>query len=416
MNNLIEASEPSCLKGKPMGEGRWVQLETAVPPVWKGGQGAIHGHFQTGVAIIFFQERGSFMFSRTRSFTSFVVLSLFLCVIALAVPATAGTTRTVKDQLGRDVVLPENVERVVCLEHHALDIILELQAGDSLVGVLQKWNKRLAGVDRIYPRLEELPMPGDLKSVNMEELLKLDPDVVIVTHYAPREMWEPIEKAGVPVVLLSFYVADLEEASKLNPELKDPDKAYTEGMKQAVRILGDVLGKQDKAESLVSFIEEKRALVSRYLTDVPEGSRVRCYMANPELHTYGTGKYTGVIMSRAGGRNVAGEIKGYQQVNMEQVLLWDPEVVFVQARYENLIDEITGSSSWQKTSAVRNGQVYLSPEYVKPWGHPCPESFALGELWMAKKLYPEQFKDVDMATVVNEFYERFYGVPYKGSH
>ncbi len=356
------------------------------------------------------------MFRNSKTFCFLTVFLLQLCLMILLVPAFADPLRTVKDQLGRDVALPEKVERVVCLEHHALDIILELQAGDTLVGVLQKWDTRLAGADRIYPRLKELSTPGDLQSVNMEELLKLNPDVVIITHYAPKEMWESIEKAGIPVILLSFYVADLEEASKLNPDLKDPDKAYTEGMKEAVLILGDVLGKRERAEALVSFIEEKRALVAEHLAAVSEEDRVRCYMANPELHTYGTGKYTGVIMDRAGGRNVAAEIKGYQQVNMEQILLWDPEVVFVQARYENLLGEIANSSSWQQTSAVRNGRVYMSPEYVKPWGHPCPESFALGELWMAKKLYPQQFEDVDLAAMVDEFYQTFYGVPYEGGH
>ncbi len=351
-----------------------------------------------------------------KAFRFLMVFSLLLCSVIFLVPAFADPLRIVKDQLGREVALPEKVERVVCLEHHALDIILELQAGETLVGVLQKWDKQLAGIDRIYPRLKELSMPGDLQSVNMEELLKLNPDVVIITHYAPEEMWKPIEKAGIPVILLSFYVADLEEASKLNPTLKDPDKAYTEGMKEAVLILGDVLGRKDQAEALVSFIEEKRALVAQHLAAISEDARVRCYMANPELHTYGTGKYTGVIMDRAGGRNVAAEIKGYQQVNMEQILLWDPEVIFVQARYVGLLDEIANSSSWQQTSAVRNGRVYLSPEYVKPWGHPCPESFALGELWMAKKLYPQQFEDVDLAAMVEEFYQTFYGVPYQGEH
>ena len=365
----------------------------------------------------YFLKRGvSIMFGSSKAFRFLAIFSSLFCLMVFLVPAFADTSRQVKDQLGREVTLPENVERIVCLEHHALDIILELQAGDKLVGVLQKWNQRLAGADRIYPRLKDLSTPGDLQSVNMEELLKLDPDVVIVTHYAPKEMWEPIEKAGIPVVLLSFYVADLEEASKLNPNLKDPDKAYTEGMKQAVLILGDVLGKQDQAEALVSFIEEKRTLVAQHLAAVPEDARIRCYMANPELHTYGTGKYTGVIMDRAGGKNVAAEIKGYQQVSMEQILLWDPEVIFVQARYVNLLDDIANSSPWQQTSAVRNDRVYLSPEYVKPWGHPCPESFALGELWMAKKLYPEQFEDVDMAAMVDEFYRTFYGVPYQGEH
>lgn len=397
-----------------MTASRRVQLETAVPPVRKGGILARPRPFLMKKWLIFLKESG-LMFRHLQPRRLALAAALVLAIV-MALPAFAASPRLVKDQLGREVALPEKVERVVCLEHHALDIILQLQAGDRLVGLLQKWESLLAGADRIYPRLKELSTPGDLQSVNMEELLKLEPDAVIITHYAPKEMWEPIEKAGVPVILLSFYVADLEEASKLNPNLKDPDKAYTEGMKEAVLILGETLGEEERAQALVTFIEEKRTLVAQHLTDIPEDKRIRCYMANPDLHTYGTGKYTGVIMDRAGGRNVAAEINGYQQVNMEQILLWDPEVIFVQARYEKLLDEIKDSSSWQKTSAVRDGKVYLCPEYVKPWGHPCPESFALGELWMAKRLYPEAFEDVDLASVVEEFYHTFYGVPYGGNH
>jgi iron complex transport system substrate-binding protein len=66
--------------------------------------------------------------------------------------------------------------------------------------------------------------------------------------------------------------------------------------------------------------------------------------------------------------------------------------------------------------AVKAGKVYVTPEYVKPWGHPCPESIGLGELWMAVKLYPDRFKDIDLAAYVDDFYTTFYGVPYSGNH
>jgi iron complex transport system substrate-binding protein len=114
-------------------------------------------------------------------------------------------------------------------------------------------------------------------------------------------------------------------------------------------------------------------------------------MANPNLYTYGTGKYTGVIIERAGGRNVAEEIDGYKQVTMEQVLIWNPSVIFVQDRYANVVDEIRANSAWQSVSAVKNGKVYIAPEYAKPWGHPCPEPWLwetlAGEKALSRKIY-----------------------------
>lgn len=349
-----------------------------------------------------------------------VILSMFLLSLGTYASAAepAAEKRTIVDQLGRSVEIPVKVGRVVCLMHHALDVTLELQAGDRLVGIMKDWEGLLfPGIADICPALKTLPQVGTLTDVNMEELLKTNPDLVIVTHYFPQDTLKKLESAGIPVVAVSLYEASFEEASKLNPKLKDPDKAYTVGMNVGISLLGEIYGKEKEAKELKAFVAEKRAIVGNRLSDIPEEERTTCYMANPDLHTYGSGKYVGVIMDRAGGVNVARDISGYKAVNMEQILKWDPEVIFVQDRYASeVLPQITKGAEWAAIRAVKGKRVYVTPEYVKPWGHPCPESMALGELWMAKKLYPDRFVDVDMDGVVQEFYTRFYGVPYKGEH
>lgn len=345
------------------------------------------------------------------------VKSAFLAFALVALCAGAALAeRTVTDQLGRAVTLPDTVKRSVVLMHHALDIAIQLDAEDAVVGVLEQWPKYLPDAVNAFPALKELPTPGDLKSVSMESLLALNPDVVIVTHYAPEDMRNQIEAAGIPVVGVSLYRADYEQASRLNPDLKDPDEAYTHGMFEGITLLGEVYGKQEKAAALIDTIKKNRAIVAEHLGDIPFEQRVSCYMANPDLHTYGSGKYTGVIMDRAGGRNVALELNGFQQVNIEDVLRWNPAVVFVQNRYRSIVPEIESDPAWAQVDAVKNHKIYITPEYVKPWGHPTPESMALGEVWMAKKLYPEKFADVDMQALANDYYETYYGIPYTGEN
>ncbi|WP_027184656.1 ABC transporter substrate-binding protein [Desulfovibrio inopinatus] len=341
---------------------------------------------------------------------------VFLVLIGMFGASIACAERTVMDQLGKKVALPDEVKRAVVLMHHALDIAIQLDAEGQIVGVLERWNKYLPDAVNAFPALKDMPTPGDLKTINMESLLALHPDIVIVTHYAPEDMRSQIEAAGIPVVGVSLYRADFEQASRLNPKLKDPDKAYTEGMIEGVTLLGEVFGKQDNAVKLIETIKKNRAIVAGHLSNIPDDQKVSCYMANPELHTYGSGKYTGVIMDRAGGKNVAAELDGYQKVNMEDVLRWNPSVIFVQSRYKSIVPEMKSNPAWAQVDAVKNGKIYITPEYVKPWGHPTPESMALGEIWMAKKLYPKKFADVDLPALVNSYYETFYGIPYKGQH
>lgn len=341
-----------------------------------------------------------------------------LCAVTLAASwvsvAPAHASRTVVDQSGRTVTLPDKVERVVTLQHQTLDVLIELGAQNKLVGILRDWSKYLPDtIAKIAPVLRKLPTPGDLRSANAESLAKLRPDVVFVTHYMKSDVVNEITRLGIPVVKVSFFTAPKKQEAKLNPTLKDENKAYTDGLVDAVKLIGKVIGKEKAAQQLIDYSLSERRLVNKRTAHLPDSKRTTMYMANPNLATYGSGKYTGVAMRQAGGLNVARKIKGYGKVSMEQVLAWNPHVIIVQARYGYVADQIRKDPQWQAIDAVKNGRVYVAPEYVKPWGHPLPESFALGELWMAKKLHPALFKDINMDDKVETFYHRFYRISFK---
>ncbi|SQB37613.1 iron-chelating periplasmic-binding protein [Citrobacter koseri] len=123
-------------------------------------------------------------------------------------------------------------------------------------------------------------------------------------------------------------------------------------------LIGDIVNKPDEAKALIAATDKGRKMVSDRLKDIPEDQRVRAYMANPELTTYGSGKYTGLMMAHAGALNVAAStIKGFKQVAMEQVIAWNPQVIFVQDRYPKVVDEILQSPQWQVIDAVKNHRV-----------------------------------------------------------
>lgn len=322
---------------------------------------------------------------------------------------------TLTDQLGREVTLPEHPQRIVVLQHHSLDILVQLGAKDKIVGVMKNWDNLLdASFARVMPGIEDLPMPGTLKNASVEEIAQLKPDVVIVSNQMPQETIGQLEKLGIPVVGITLYTADKEQASTMSPDLKDPEEAYNDGLRQAVTILARIAGNPARGEELLSYIDKNRQIVTDHLAEIPEAQRVRVFMANENNYTYGTGKYVGLAMKRAGAKNVAETLKGYVQVTPEQVASWNPDVIFVQSRYAPILEQIKTSPAWREINAVKNRRLYMAPDYAKPWGNPTPESMALGEIWLAKTLYPDHFKDVDMDKLVNDYYETFYGVPYSG--
>ena len=334
----------------------------------------------------------------------------------LSLSSISYADRQIVDQIGRPVTIPDKVERTVVLQHQTLNLLVQLDATDKVIGVMSNWKQQLGdGYAQLAPSLEKTPKVGDLTSFDAESLVKLQPQVVFVTNYAPKEMIDKISALGIPVVAISLRKEVNDDKSTLNPTLQNEEQAYNEGLKEGILLIGDIVNKSENAQALVNDTFKQREQVSQRLQDIPKEQRVRAYMANPDLATYGSGKYTGLMMEHAGAFNVAAStVKGYKQVSLEQVIAWDPEVIFIQDRYPQVVDEIKQDTRWQVISAVKNNRIYLMPEYAKAWGYPMPEAMAIGELWMAKKLYPEKFSDIDIQKAANDWYQKFYRTQYQG--
>lgn len=346
---------------------------------------------------------------------------LYLCTAlacsAFFATAAAHADRTVTDQLGRQVTLPDHVNRVVVLQHQTLNLLVQLNAQDDIVGVMSSWKKQLGPqFARFMPKITTLPMPGDLTQANIESLLALHPQVVFVANYAPTEMIQQIQNAGIPVVAISLRADAAGEKNKMNPAMANEEQAYNDGLKQGIRLIGDVVERPKEAEALIDYTFRARANANAAVADIPEDKKVRVYMANPDLNTYGAGKYTGLMMQHAGALNVAAAtVKGARQVSLEQVLQWNPQVIFVQDRYPQVLKAIESDPQWQTIDAVKHHRVWLMPEYAKAWGYPMPEAMAIGELWMAKKLYPERYKNINVDAQAQDYYQHFYRVSWKSN-
>lgn len=339
-----------------------------------------------------------------------------LLSLLVVIPLSAEASRQITDQIGRQVTIPDDVNRVVVLQHQTLNLLVQMNASDKIVGILANWKQQLGeGYARLAPELNQKAMLGDLTHVDAEKLVALHPQVVFVTNYAPQEMIDSISSLGIPVVAISLRHDPAGENAKMNPTLADEEQAYDQGLREGITLIGDIINKPKEAKALNDATFAGRKMVRDRLKDIPAENRIRAYMANPELTTYGSGKYTGLMMAHAGALNVAAAtVKGFKTVAMEQVIAWNPQVIFVQDRYPSVVDEIKHSPQWQVIDALKNQRVYLMPDYAKAWGYPMPEAMGIGELWMAKKLYPAKFQDVDMQKVANDWYQRFYRTNYQG--
>jgi iron complex transport system substrate-binding protein len=88
---------------------------------------------------------------------------------------------------------------VVVLQHQTLNLLVQMNATDKIVGVMANWKQQLGeGYARLAPELAQKAALGDLTHVDPEKLVALHPQVVFVTNYAPREMIDKNQRSWHP--------------------------------------------------------------------------------------------------------------------------------------------------------------------------------------------------------------------------
>ena len=213
--------------------------------------------------------------------------------------------------------------------------------------------------------------------------------------------------------------SDIDEADKLQRMTNIPvvcvDGSFN-NIIEAYRFMGDVMGREQRAQELGLFLEKIYNDVTAAVADVKDSERVPLYYAEGPfgLATEPDISQHALTFEVAKARNVAAvELSagiGMTTVSLEAVMKWDPEVIVA---WDDVIrggaDEIIRTKrEWSNIRAVRNGRVYTMPNAPFAWcDRPPGVNRFLGIQWVANILYPDKYS-VDMVQEVKAFYKTMY--------
>jgi iron complex transport system substrate-binding protein len=200
--------------------------------------------------------------------------------------------------------------------------------------------------------------------------------------------------------------------TSLNIPVVHIDSASPEAYPEALRVLGAVLGRQERGEALAASAEQTLAAIRNGLATIPENKRLTVYYAEggDGLYTDGRGSFHTQVLALAGGINVhpapQTRVYGMDKVTMETVRGYAPKVILAQDA--TCRDMILASPLWAGIPAVRDGRVLNIPDLPLNW-FDRPPSFMrlLGVKWLANALYPEVFS-YDMVRETQEFMKLFW--------
>ncbi|MEW6696242.1 MAG: ABC transporter substrate-binding protein [Bacillota bacterium] len=319
---------------------------------------------------------------------------------------TDANKRTVVDQNGRTVVLPNEIKRVAVTSIFPIPSVFYMVDGSAqkLVGINPS-SKSAAAVSMLSVMAPEIMKAetGFVKGadVNIEELMKLKPDIVIYRAENTPEQ-EKLEKTGIPSI--AFKSASLADGNTI------------EIVYSWMNLLGQILGKESKVESFKSYANEALGMVHSKTWNIPLEKRPRALFlfrhTDKEINVAGTGHFGHFWLNATGAINVAADIKGTGVVNMEQIYKWDPEIIYItnftETLPEDLLQNKVNSQDWSKTKAVKNGRVYKVPLGIYRWYPPSTDT-PLMLKWLAQKNHPELFKEISIEKEIKDYYKEFYG-------
>ncbi|MDD2426738.1 MAG: ABC transporter substrate-binding protein [Eubacteriales bacterium] len=299
------------------------------------------------------------------------------------------------DSAGREVLLPSNIERIVPSGPLSQQLLLTI-AGDLLVALT---NDLSAGeAYYIGEEYQALPVIGQFfgsQNMNMEELARLEPQVVIDIGEPKGNIAEDMDtitlQTGIPAI---FIEADLEKSG------------------EAYRTLGKLLGREEKGAALGNYCDRVFAGAKAKMAEIPESERISFAYLQGEsgLNAISRGTYHALIMDMLGKNVVEVESPSSRgsgdEINMEQLIMWDPEIIFFASG--SVYDEVELDPAFSSLSAVQNGKYYEVPGLPYNWlGTPPSVNRYIGLEWMAQILYPDIFTE-DFAAIAQEYYKLFY--------
>lgn len=319
------------------------------------------------------------------------ILVSVLIVSLLTVSVIAQSEITITDQTGRTMTIPQPVERLASVYGIGTFFVYALGAGDRLVTAYYVGIRGLAhasaAMHRWEPRLADILSFGD---PNVEELAASGAQVIMSDGARFAAFAAQMADIGIPVVQ---YLVETPEQ-----------------MKDAIMLTASFLGPeaQSRADVFVADFDRVFDTVARDLADVRDEERVSVlFLGTAKTRVASGAMYQAYLIAAAGGRLVSHDLPGHwNTVNLEQILLWNPQVIVIPPYGPVQPDDILGNPDWAAIDAVKTGRVHRMPRVLGPMDTPIPESL-LGVVWMAKLFYPE-LVSLDLEEEVTRFYSFYY--------
>ncbi|MBN1109686.1 MAG: iron ABC transporter substrate-binding protein [Methanomassiliicoccales archaeon] len=317
-------------------------------------------------------------------------------------------TITVTDMWGRNVTVPNEVERIVCVNAAALRFICYMNGADRVVGVEEHEHGSTASdlggrTYRIaHPEFSDLPIIGPIHGGDHELIAAVNPEVIFKCASQASDCDDLQNALGVPVVGLTYNV-DLANMYDL--------------FKQQLRLIGEVLDEENRAEELIDSVEDIMGDLNERTAGISDEDKLTAYVGGVSYSGYHGIDWTCAVYPPFDLTDANNVItlemtmnKSVGQISIEMLPQLDPEVIFIDwgglalcvedyDKFKSALDTVT---------AFETDQIYGVLQYN--WYATNWDSLLADCYYVGKILYPDAFADVDPEEKADEIFQTWVGV------
>lgn len=330
-------------------------------------------------------------------------------------------TRKVRDLAGREVAVPEMVESVIPLGPGALRLVAYLGAVDKVVGI-EDMEKRMAStryfrpyariLDEEFFKLPVVGAGGPGKLPDFESIILCRPDAIAAVSMELSQLKNMQAKTRVPALYLSYGELGV----------------WRKEAQESLMLLGRILGREKRAGDLNMYIESLKKDLKERTESVPQEKRPSVYFGGISFKgSHGlTSTQAGYPPGRmVNARNLADGLgkQGHLFIDREQIMVWNPDVIFIDIGSRAIVEQNFEKSRdfYRLLEAAKSGKAFSLLPYN--YYNTNMEIALINAYFIGKCLYPERFRDVDVAEKANEILDTFLGLSaekeipaYRGVH
>lgn len=288
--------------------------------------------------------------------------------------------KIVKDYFDRTVLVPKNVERILPIYYVQAEFLCAVGASDKIVGI-GKINKNSSEIlNKIFPKIHNLPIVGFQNNVNVEKVIGLKPDFIFCG--TEKETIEKFEKMGYNIT--ATYPNNVEQI--LNEVL----------------FYGKIVNKEVEAKIIFDFLKSKFDSVTQISSTINKTKFPKIYYIRTDALTTLGGELQGEIFNLAGGELVTQKIGNNSnslQMSLEDIYNYNPDIIVIRDRASIKPDDIYNDVKWKNINAVKNKKVF---QETYGWTEFRFGTF-FGLMEKAKWFHPEKFKNLDPNKAYSDF-------------